>query len=440
MKPQTATDAERRKLEKMKRLRDLQRNYMLFAYEPYPKQKDFHAAGNQYRERCFMAGNRLGKCILQDTLIDTPNGGIAVQKLKAGDTVFAWDGGKVEAAILQPFMKEGLHKCALLVMSDGRTIGVADHHRIYADDWQLISELLPKSFFCRPQSIVGCALSIHGADARHWFGIVRGWMERYSVDFHPCDEPLHAIPGHVQASSPLQAGAQACNRPSSNSTDIPCEETFRLASLGALRLRVAQCVGSLVSAVYRLAAPSPLKHLGFRLLSPVVTAVLRSVGGVGILGYDGAVWKNAWRTPDVDGNRIIAVIPIGSHKVYDFTVPKYHNYTACGLIHHNTHSAAAETGFHATGLYPPWWTGLRFHRATRGWVSSKNAEVVRDGAQRLLLGPINALGTGMIPKDRIVEMKRARGIPDAMESVIIRHTSGDQSLIVFKGYQDGREA
>lgn len=105
-----------------------------------------------------------------------------------------------------------------------------------------------------------------------------------------------------------------------------------------------------------------------------------------------------------------------------------------------THSAAAETGYHVTGLYPDWWDGLRFNRATRGWVSSKNSEVVRDGAQRLLLGPVNAIGTGMIPKDRIIEMKRARGVPDAMESVIIQHSSGDKSLIVFKGYQDGREA
>jgi phage terminase large subunit-like protein len=105
-----------------------------------------------------------------------------------------------------------------------------------------------------------------------------------------------------------------------------------------------------------------------------------------------------------------------------------------------TYAAGGETAMHLTGLYPEWWTGKRFKRATRGWAGSKNAEVARDGAQRILLGPTNAPGTGTIPKDRILEIKKARGVPDAVESVLVKHTSGDKSLLVFKGYQDGREA
>jgi len=105
-----------------------------------------------------------------------------------------------------------------------------------------------------------------------------------------------------------------------------------------------------------------------------------------------------------------------------------------------TFAAGCETAMHLTGLYPEWWEGKRFNRATRGWAGSKNAEVARDGAQRILLGPTNALGTGTIPRDRIVEIKKARGVPDAVESVLVKHTSGDTSLLVFKGYLDGREA
>lgn len=105
-----------------------------------------------------------------------------------------------------------------------------------------------------------------------------------------------------------------------------------------------------------------------------------------------------------------------------------------------TYAAGVETAYHLTGLYPEWWEGKRFKRATRGWAGSKNADVARDGAQRILLGPINALGTGTIPRDRIVEIKKARGVPDAVESVLVKHTSGDQSMLVFKGYMDGREA
>jgi Terminase large subunit, T4likevirus-type, N-terminal len=33
----------------------------LRAYRPYPKQREFHAAGLRFRERLFMAGNQLGK-------------------------------------------------------------------------------------------------------------------------------------------------------------------------------------------------------------------------------------------------------------------------------------------------------------------------------------------------------------------------------------------
>lgn len=105
-----------------------------------------------------------------------------------------------------------------------------------------------------------------------------------------------------------------------------------------------------------------------------------------------------------------------------------------------TYAAGCETSMHLTGLYPAWFDGRKFKRATRGWAGSKNAEVARDGAQRILLGPINAIGTGTIPRDRILEIKKARGVPDAVESVLVKHTSGDQSLLVFKGYLDGREA
>ncbi|POH35742.1 MULTISPECIES: terminase large subunit domain-containing protein [Sinorhizobium] len=39
------------------------RTNLLSGYKPYSKQKEFHAAGNGYRERLFMAGNQLGKTL-----------------------------------------------------------------------------------------------------------------------------------------------------------------------------------------------------------------------------------------------------------------------------------------------------------------------------------------------------------------------------------------
>lgn len=105
-----------------------------------------------------------------------------------------------------------------------------------------------------------------------------------------------------------------------------------------------------------------------------------------------------------------------------------------------TFAAGNEVAFHVTGLYPDDWQGKRFTHSVRGWVGSVTAELTRDGAQRILLGPVGKWGTGCIPKELIVEIKRARGIPDAVETVLVKHVDGDISQITFKAYSDGREA
>lgn len=105
-----------------------------------------------------------------------------------------------------------------------------------------------------------------------------------------------------------------------------------------------------------------------------------------------------------------------------------------------TYAAGNEVAYHVTGMYPDDWKGKKFTTAPRGWVGSVTSELTRDGAQRILMGPIGKWGSGCIPKELIVEVKRARGVPDAIESVLIRHVSGDVSQITFKSYKDGREA
>lgn len=105
-----------------------------------------------------------------------------------------------------------------------------------------------------------------------------------------------------------------------------------------------------------------------------------------------------------------------------------------------TFAAGNEVAYHVTGLYPDDWKGKRFTKATRGWVGSVTSELTRDGAQRILLGPVGQWGTGCIPKELIVDIKRARGVPDAVETILIRHETGDISQITFKAYSDGREA
>lgn len=142
----------------------------------------------------------------------------------------------------------------------------------------------------------------------------------------------------------------------------------------------------------------------------------------------------------VDGSEIIAAIPIGSHEVYDFTVPGYHCYCAAGLVHHNTFSGAAEMAMHLTGLYPDGWRGRVFDRPTVAWASGVTGESVRDTTQRLLVGRPEAYGTGMIPARCIAaEPKRAMGVPDLLDSVVVKHISGGQSRLYFKRYEQGRQ-
>lgn len=102
--------------------------------------------------------------------------------------------------------------------------------------------------------------------------------------------------------------------------------------------------------------------------------------------------------------------------------------------------AGAETAMHLTGMYPEWWTGRRFDYPTTAWAASVTSQGTRDTVQRILLGPPGQWGTGMIPKDRIIEIKRAvHGVPDAVESITVRHNSGGQSRITLKSYDQGRE-
>jgi phage terminase large subunit-like protein len=102
-------------------------------------------------------------------------------------------------------------------------------------------------------------------------------------------------------------------------------------------------------------------------------------------------------------------------------------------------SASAESAMHSTGLYPDWWEGRRIPKHNRAWVASPTSLTTRDTAQRLLLGLPGQYGTGYIPKEKILDVKNARGVPDAVDRVDILHADYDVSYIYFKSYEQGRE-
>lgn len=103
-----------------------------------------------------------------------------------------------------------------------------------------------------------------------------------------------------------------------------------------------------------------------------------------------------------------------------------------------TEAGNYEVTCHATGLYPSWWNGLRFTHPVLIWVGGDTATTVRDITQKKLVGEINDIGSGMLPKDTIIDYKTRRNVPEAIETIRVKHVTGGTSTIVLKTYEQGR--
>lgn len=106
-----------------------------------------------------------------------------------------------------------------------------------------------------------------------------------------------------------------------------------------------------------------------------------------------------------------------------------------------TEGAGYETVCHATGLYPNWWEGHRFDRPINGLLSGDTGITTRDIIQRKLCGKWDDLGTGLIPGDNLIieQCTRKQGIPEAYESIAVRHVSGGVSTLKLRSYEQGRK-
>ncbi|MEO1419449.1 MAG: terminase family protein [Pseudomonadota bacterium] len=131
---------------------------------------------------------------------------------------------------------------------------------------------------------------------------------------------------------------------------------------------------------------------------------------------------------------------------------KHLQFFAAGLTHRERAMLAAnrvgktwgvggyETALHLTGLYPDWWPGLRFEGPIDSWAAGDTSETTRDIVQLALMGPPDAIGTGLIPADSIDGYPTRRSnIRDAFDTVRIKHVSGGTSRLGFKSYDQGRK-
>lgn len=107
-----------------------------------------------------------------------------------------------------------------------------------------------------------------------------------------------------------------------------------------------------------------------------------------------------------------------------------------------TYTASYEMVCHLTGVYPVWWTGKRFFRPIKAWCVAVTYKQLREVMQVELLGDLkSAYGTGMIPKDLIVDKSMAQGVSDTIDTIWVRHVpTGGVSILGCMVNQQGREA
>lgn len=102
--------------------------------------------------------------------------------------------------------------------------------------------------------------------------------------------------------------------------------------------------------------------------------------------------------------------------------------------------AAMEVAMHATGRYPDGWRGHKISYPTRVVCGGVTNETVRDVVQKELFGDPEdekSLGTGSIPKECILKVTRKAGVPNAIDSALIRHKSGKTARIFLRAYEQG---
>lgn len=104
-----------------------------------------------------------------------------------------------------------------------------------------------------------------------------------------------------------------------------------------------------------------------------------------------------------------------------------------------TETGAYEMALHLTGNYPAWWRGRRFLNPINAWASGVTNQSTKEIQQLALLGPVNDIGSGTIPKESIVQVIKKPGVAGAIETIYVKHRSGGISELTFKSYEQGRD-
>jgi phage terminase large subunit-like protein len=103
-------------------------------------------------------------------------------------------------------------------------------------------------------------------------------------------------------------------------------------------------------------------------------------------------------------------------------------------------SLAYEVALHATGQYPSWWEGKKYKKISTIWVVAKSSGTYRDSLQKHLFGnPGELTGTGLIPRDCILNTSVIPNSGGAIGTAQIRHTNGSVVSVEVKTFDMHRE-
>ena len=409
-----------------------------------PWQIEFHANGAFHRERMLICANRVGKCITEDTCVETSKGNQRLGDIygEPDIQVASWDGEKkIHRKVIEWFSK-GEKSCVRLVLINGGFIECPLDHLIHGKDgYTFVGHFLESEQIPRVSNSEADQL-IHASNVQHYSKTAQDYLVRYLRGCRQYDEQPHQAEDSGQSSSPLEDDAPQHNAVSCKKDDLAhkCKDIYRDICGHLSNLGVSPRASGLFSEL------SPSLAYGFAgyandnqdeaqshdSLNPGQSILESAPHQDQVFSLD---------APDLCAEGIIAYTEIGAQEVYDFTVEGTNNYFTSGIISHNSDSGGYEAAIHMTGDYPDWWEGKRFDKPVLLWTGSPTNETSRDIVQKALLGGTSSeeLGTGFIPREKIVGKPKMRqaGVSDVVDTFKVRHKSGGVSTCVLKTYEQG---
>lgn len=425
--------------------------------ELYQRHLEFFAAGKDYTERCFMAANR---CLTPWSPVETDHGERRIAEMigETGFYVRSWDGSSQCTKSTSPVFLKNIEPAFQIHLDNGEVFQCSRRHRVWTP---------AASDGHRPSGWASIDQLIRASSGLHLTRTTQGWVASYGVGGRLCDglPPLEIETQGAQLPKPHNAPSiDHSYSPEGEVASISehtrvCRELYPLSIPARRHLIEDLCDKSAAPIALQFSLPRTLTdriahRSGCVLDLPIVEILDELMLRIPSDSRFRSVLL-ALHSPFLfNGRTIVAVVPLGYQPIVDFEVSGTHNYFGAGLVHHNsgkTVAGAYEMAVHLTGLYPHWWEGRRFDHAVSAWAAGDTNQTTRDILQAELLGKLVrqpgdkmadafGLGTGMIPAHLIRHTTPKSGMPNAIEQVWVRHTSGGTSTLGFKAYEQGRES